>query len=1259
MRMDPGNGYTEFWNTTGARGTSAGQGTKRVSIEADGDLVAHTGGVSSTGQITALASGTTAAVHASASSAYVLVGPNSGGASGVFGAHREGVSSSSLDYTTYIGYDCYYDDGNNKWYANRTNLGRKWKTNFGGYHQNRFTISTYDGGGTSGSSLAAGWLEADWTERFGVDANGVVDIGSSLRIGTQTVIDSSRNITAGNISSGAITSSGTMSLTGDFVIDTNTGSRPLRINRIGTSLTYNESLTIHVDDGGARFTSEQDESGRFGGYYFDTKHSTTSRTAYQIEPSNGNSLWYNTSNAAKLKWDASNERLGIINVSPAYALDVTGEVNTTVGYRVNSTTVIDSSGNLTNIGTISAGGELSGTTGTFSGRINSNSLRIASGGYTVDVQEGEEYKYYLVGTGVYDGLWKKVCDVAVGTGLYKALAMKVTLESQGGNFGNTTSVETSEFKATYYRSGATQDDQNNATLAGQNTSYHQLRIIKTATGAYELQILMSLHYRDAFVKIEVLSTNGGTVTIASSIANGSTSGTVYSATASTYVKNLFNEVDAFSVVSDSYYVGSQEVITSGRNLTNIGTISASSDIETATRLKFTNSIANGWSAPIIFRESAYLALSDYSGVKLGGYNGTSYGPRFHVGGNGNVNILEGLLMMAGTTVIDASRNITAGNISSGAITSSGDITSSATLVGAHASAQGFYTFDSSGHLRLLHPGGAAYKSTGSTATGAIKIVLPVSWTSTMMRITIKVYEYAMGESFTIDCGGYNYIGSSSWINTFAYITGQGGTDRNFTVRFGHDGTKCCIYIGELNSTWSYPQLSVTDFQAGFNNTAGTTWRSGWDITFESSAFGTVTKTHTETDNQRYHRDITINGGNLSLRNNTNGDGSIIRDIEFLTTATSGSSDDRSVIIRALNQNGAATNRGGKLELLTRNTAGNFNTTTIDTTGALAVPGALSAGSLATLSSGLQTNTSQLRVKISPWVGTTYGIGMKSGMTFGGLNNYAMTFQMDATADRGWWWGTSSHTDAQGAMALTNAGKLSVASNTRIGMGYTDTVAPSGAMLEVGGGVTVHAGTVWSDTTQGTTGGSIHLDPALNTTHAGGAITWGASDTSTGTTAQAGIYVRSDSSYGTRMYLSTTDSYASGSKTALYINTNGDISVTRGSLVATGNVTAYSDIKLKRDILEIPDALAIVQKIRGVTYERKDKDDGLRHCGVIAQEVEAAGLPEVVRYDEENDVKTVDYGNMVALCIEAIKEQQTQIETLKDIIKEMKNGNNQH
>ena len=159
---------------------------------------------------------------ASGSDSYTQVGPNGGGASGVFGAHRE-ATGSGLDYTTYIGYDCYYDDGNNKWYANRTTLGRKWKTNFGGYHQNRFSISTYDGGGTTGSSIASGWLEADWDERFGVDASGngsfaasatatIFNASNGFRISGTAVIDNGRNLTnIGTISSGAITSSGAVS----------------------------------------------------------------------------------------------------------------------------------------------------------------------------------------------------------------------------------------------------------------------------------------------------------------------------------------------------------------------------------------------------------------------------------------------------------------------------------------------------------------------------------------------------------------------------------------------------------------------------------------------------------------------------------------------------------------------------------------------------------------------------------------------------------------------------------------------------------------------------------------------------------------------------------------------------------------------------------------------------------------------------------------------------------------------------------------
>ena len=126
------------------------------------------------------------------------------------------------------------------------------------------------------------------------------------------------------------------------------------------------------------------------------------------------------------------------------------------------------------------------------------------------------------------------------------------------------------------------------------------------------------------------------------------------------------------------------------------------------------------------------------------------------------------------------------------------------------------------------------------------------------------------------------------------------------------------------------------------------------------------------------------------------------------------------------------------------------------------------------------------------------------------------------------------------------------------------------------------------------------------------------------------------------------SLVGGSDDTLKVNlgssaTQAAVFASDGSFTATGNVTAYSDINLKENIEVIPNALEKVSEIRGVTYDRKDVE-GPRQAGVIAQEVEAV-LPEVVMTDGKG-TKSVAYGNLVGLLIEAVKELKAEVEALK-------------
>ena len=100
----------------------------------------------------------------------------------------------------------------------------------------------------------------------------------------------------------------------------------------------------------------------------------------------------------------------------------------------------------------------------------------------------------------------------------------------------------------------------------------------------------------------------------------------------------------------------------------------------------------------------------------------------------------------------------------------------------------------------------------------------------------------------------------------------------------------------------------------------------------------------------------------------------------------------------------------------------------------------------------------------------------------------------------------------------------------------------------------------------------------------------------------------------------------------------------GNFVASGNVTAYSDVRLKTNIKTIENALDTVSKMRGVTYNRIDS--GIKGVGVIAQEMKEV-LPEVVMEAlSDDEYMSVSYGNIVGVLIEAIKELKAEIEELK-------------
>ncbi|MDH3890886.1 MAG: tail fiber domain-containing protein [candidate division Zixibacteria bacterium] len=112
----------------------------------------------------------------------------------------------------------------------------------------------------------------------------------------------------------------------------------------------------------------------------------------------------------------------------------------------------------------------------------------------------------------------------------------------------------------------------------------------------------------------------------------------------------------------------------------------------------------------------------------------------------------------------------------------------------------------------------------------------------------------------------------------------------------------------------------------------------------------------------------------------------------------------------------------------------------------------------------------------------------------------------------------------------------------------------------------------------------------------------------------------------------------------------------GNIIATGNITALTDTKVKTNVETVQGALDKVSALRGVTYDmRRDEYPELklsdeRQLGFLADEVEQV-VPQVVLGEGDN-LKSVDYGRLTPLLVEAIKELKQQNEQLKRRIEQL-------